>query len=84
MTPKEFNDWRIVPRILVFSAYLFTGYAWLLVVRWFMAYDFSAIESEAVALVIAGFPASILMVLTTSLGKLTDNYFRTGDARMPQ
>jgi hypothetical protein len=78
MTPKEFNDWRIFPRILMAAAYLFCGFGWFYVVAWFMTFDWSSIESELVAAAIAGAPSVFLSVLTTNVGKLTDNYFRTG------
>ena len=45
-----------------------------------MAYDFASLESEVVALAVVGFPAIILGVITTVLGSLTNNYFRTGKA----
>ena len=78
MTPKQFNDWRIVPRLLMGGAWLFTGYAWLLVFNWFVGVDWKAIDNEFIALALAGFPAIILGVLTTNVSTLTNNYFRTG------
>lgn len=78
MTPQQFNDWRIFPRFLMTLAYGFAGYGWLFVVRWMLGFDWNSIENEVVALALAGSPAIILGVLTTNVGKLTDNYFRTG------
>ena len=69
---------RVIPRILVIAYYLFFAWAWIFVVDWFVAYDWAAVTNQAVALALAGFPAAILGVLTGVLGKLTDNYFRTG------
>lgn len=72
------NAWRLIPRILILVYYLFSIHAWYFVVGWFMAYDFAAVENEIVALAVVGFPAVILGVITTVLGSLTNNYFRTG------
>jgi hypothetical protein len=69
---------RVIPRILVIFYYtFFAWFAWYLS-TWFMSYDFNSLENEAVALAIAGFPAAVLGVMTTVLGSLTNNYFRTG------
>lgn len=77
LTHHHVNDWRIIPRVLLVSAYIFTGYAWLLVFNWFTTVDWSEL-SEAASLAVAAFPAVILGTLTTNVGRLTDNYFRTG------
>ncbi len=74
------DAWRLIPRILILVYYVFSIWAWQFVVRWFMAYDFAALESEVVALAVVGFPAIILGVITTVLGSLTNNYFRTGSS----
>lgn len=72
------DAWRLIPRLLILTYYVFSIWAWWFVVDWFMAYDFTALESEVVALAVVGFPAIILGVITTVLGSLTNNYFRTG------
>jgi len=69
---------RIIPRILVSLYYIFFIKAWFYVVDWFMNYDWSTVENQAVALALAGFPAAILGVISVVLGQLTNNYFRTG------
>lgn len=69
---------RIIPRVLVIFYYLFFAKFSFYLTDWFMAYDFTAIENQAVALAIAGFPVGILGVMTGVLGTLTNNYFRTG------
>ena len=80
MNAERFNDWRIIPRVLLLVYYGFFAYAWVWVVQWFMDYDFTVIENEAVALALVAFPGAVLTVLTTVLGTLTNNYFRTGGA----
>ena len=77
------NAWRVIPRVLILVYYVFSIWAWWFVVDWFMAYDFAALESEVVALAVVGFPAIILGVITTVLGSLTNNYFRTGSSPPP-
>ena len=72
------DAFRIIPRLLVIGYYLFFAWFAVYLADWFMAYDFAALESEAVALAIAGFPAAVLGVMTGVLGSLTNNYFRTG------
>lgn len=77
---RRLDALRIIPRILVIFYYVFFAwFAWYLA-TWFMNYDFSVLENEAVALAIAGFPAAVLGVMTTVLGSLTNNYFRTGSS----
>ena len=69
---------RIIPRALVIFYYLFFAKFSFYLATWFMNYDFTTIENQAVALAIAGFPVGILGVMTGVLGTLTNNYFRTG------
>ncbi len=69
---------RIIPRALVIFYYLFFAKFSFYLTDWFMSYDFTTIENQAVALAIAGFPVGILGVMTGVLGTLTNNYFRTG------
>ncbi len=73
---------RIIPRFLVISYYLFFAKFSFYLAGWFMSYDFTTIDNQAVALAVAGFPVGILGVMTGVLGTLTNNYFRTG-ARDP-
>ena len=69
---------RIIPRFLVIFYYVaFFKFAYY-VTAWFMSYDFTTIDNQAVALAVAGFPVGILGVMTGVLGTLTNNYFRTG------
>ena len=77
------DAWRLIPRLLILTYYVFSIWAWWFVVTWFMAYDFASLESEVVALAVVGFPAVILGVITTVLGSLTNNYFRTGSSPTP-
>ena len=78
---EKMNAWRIMPRILMTVFYTFFILTFVWVTQWFMDYDFAKIENQAVALAIAGFPTAILAVLSGVLGKLTDNYFRTGGTK---
>lgn len=69
---------RIIPRFLVIFYYVaFFKFAYF-VTTWFMNFDWSSVENQAVALAVAGFPVGILGVMTGVLGTLTNNYFRTG------
>ena len=77
------DAWRLIPRVLILVYYVFSIWAWWFVVSWFMSYDFASLESEVVALAVVGFPAIILGVITTVLGSLTNNYFRTGGSSPP-
>ena len=72
------NDWRIIPRLLVVSGYIFYGYSFVWIVEWFMAFNWDGVTNEGVALALAALPAAILGVLGTVLGVVTNNYFRTG------
>jgi hypothetical protein len=69
---------RIIPRALVIFYYIFFAKFSFYLAAWFMAYDFTTIDNQAVALAVAGFPVGILGVMTGVLGTLTNNYFRTG------
>ena len=69
---------RIIPRALVIFYYLFFAKFSFYLADWFMGYDFTTIENQAVALAVAGFPVGILGVMTGVLGTLSNNYFRTG------
>jgi hypothetical protein len=80
---RRVDAWRVIPRLVLMVYYAFFIKAWFYVVVWFMAYDWTEITNEAVALALAGFPAAILGVITVVLGKLTDNYFRTGKSVDP-
>lgn len=78
---KRINDLRIVPRGLVIGYYILFAQFSFYLATWFMEYDFTSIENQAVALAIAGFPVGILGVMTGVLGQLTNNYFRTGNGK---
>ena len=69
---------RIIPRALVIVYYAFFMNFSFYLADWFMAYDWTTVENQAVALAVAGFPVGILGVMTGVLGTLTNNYFRTG------
>lgn len=78
MSPKAFNEWRIVPRILMLAYYAFFAMTFWEISSWVMAYDFNSLTSETIALAVVGFPTAILGVLSAVLSSLTNNYFRTG------
>ena len=69
---------RIIPRALVIVYYAFFMNFSFYLAEWFMAFDWTTVENQAVALAVAGFPVGILGVMTGVLGTLTNNYFRTG------
>jgi len=75
---ERLNALRLIPRGLIIGYYIFFANFSFYVADWFMAYDFETITDPTVALAIAGFPVGILGVMTTILGSLTNNYFRTG------
>ena len=72
------DAFRVIPRILVIVYYAFFIQFSFYLADWFMAYDWSQVQNQAVALAVAGFPVGILGVMTGVLGTLTNNYFRTG------
>lgn len=74
MTPEQFNAWRVMPRLLICSYYVFFAWQFVVITSWFMAYDFDTVSDGAVALAVAGFPAAILGVLSAVLSNLTSNY----------
>ena len=55
---------RIIPRSLVIFYYLFFAKFSFYLADWFMNYDFTTIDNQAVALAVAGFPVGILGVMT--------------------
>jgi hypothetical protein len=70
---------RVFPRAIMAGYYVFFAHAWYYVVDWFMGFDWSTIaDDEALALAVAGFPATILAVLTGVLSTLTKAYFASG------
>lgn len=75
---QRMNALRLIPRTLVVAYYVFFAKFSYYLADWFMAYDFNAITDGTVALAIAGFPATILGVMSGVLASLTNNYFRTG------
>ena len=81
MTPEQFNKWRVIPRILMFTYYGFFMYSFVWIAGWFMSYDFNSLTNDTVALSVVGFPVAILTVLSGVLTMLTKHYFDTGDAK---
>ncbi len=77
MTADDFNKWRIIPRFLMIAYYGFFAWAFWGIADWFMDFDFTTIESEAVALAVVAFPTAILGVLSGVLLGLTKHYFST-------
>lgn len=75
------DDLRIIPRVLIMSAYIFFGYAFMEIVFWFQNYDWSQVKEPMVALAIAGFPTAVLGVLLQVLKAITDTYMKTGHQR---
>lgn len=75
---KRMNALRIIPRLLMISYYAFFAKFSYFVAEWFMAYDFTTIDNQAVALAVVGFPTAILGVMSGVLASLTKNYFQTG------
>jgi hypothetical protein len=69
---------RIIPRLLVIGYGLFLGWFAFYLADWIMSFDWSSLESEAVALAIVAFPTGVLGVMAGVFGKMADNYFRTG------
>ena len=69
---------RVIPRLIMLVYYSFFIKAWFYVVNWFMAFDWSTVERESIALAIVGFPAVILGVLTGVLSTLTNGYWSGG------
>lgn len=66
---------RVIPRILVFSAYLGYGLLTYAAWEWFITFDWNSLENEAVALAIVLFPGAILSALAGVLGGITKAYF---------
>ena len=79
ITAQQFNQWRVIPRLLIISYYILFANSFVWVTQWFMDFDWTAVDNQAVALAIAGFPVGILGVMTGVLAHLTNNYFRTGN-----
>lgn len=75
---ERVDAWRLMPRALMIIMYCHFIQGWYFVVEWFMHYDWSQVDNEAVALAIAGFPAIILGVLTGVLANLTKGYWEGG------
>lgn len=74
------NEYRVVPRIILFSYYSFFMYAWFFIVQWFIGIDWNMLPKDAVigsvaAGAIAGFPAVILGILSKILKDLTVSYW---------
>ena len=78
---KLLNAYRVIPRVIIFTYYMFFMYAWVFIVKWFIAFDWSSLPSDAVigaaaAAAIAGFPAIILGILSKILKDLTISYWQ--------
>ena len=74
------NEYRVFPRIYVTSYLIFFTFAWVWVVRWFMAYDWALLPTDpivgaAAAAAVAGFPAIILGVLSKILAQMMLSYW---------
>ena len=77
MTPEQFDKWRVMPRILMSTYYLFYMFAFWRMATWAMDYDYAALQSDVLALAIVGFPTAILGALGMVLLGLTKHYFNT-------
>ena len=81
------NAYRVVPRIIIIVYFTFFIYAWVFVVKWFIAHDWNTLPSDPVvgsvaAAAIAGFPAIILGILTKVLKELVESYWgNPGDSK---
>lgn len=74
------NHYRIFPRSFVLFYLGFYAYAWLLVFRWFTAFDWNTLPKDQIvgsvaALAISGFPAIILATMGTILKELLVSYW---------
>jgi hypothetical protein len=71
------NELRLMPRFLTLACYVGYGILCYAAWNWFVAYDFNALENEAVALAVIGFPSVILSALAGVVGGITKAYFNT-------
>jgi len=71
---------RIIPRFLVIAYGVFVAWFAFYLADWIIGFDWSSLESEAVALAIVAFPTGVLGVMAGVFGRMADNYFRTGRA----
>jgi hypothetical protein len=83
---NRLNAFRVIPRIVLFSYYTFFMYAWIFIVRWFIAVDWNALPKDpivgaAAAAAIAGFPAIILGILSKILAQLTMSYWNGSSSK---
>lgn len=74
MTPERFNEWRIFPRLMITAYYGFFAGVFVWLSDWFMHFDWTGIDNQAVALAVAGFPAAVLGILSGVLANLTGKY----------
>ncbi len=77
---RLFDQYRVIPRVILIIYYAFFIHAWMFVVKWFIAFDWNALPQDQVvgsvsAAAVAGFPAVILGVLTKVLKELTQSYW---------
>lgn len=80
---KWINDHRVFPRLFVTSYLSFYAYAWLLVFRWFIDFDWNTLPNDQIvgsvaAAAIAGFPAIILTAMGKMLKELLTSYWNNG------
>ena len=68
---RLFNQWRVVPRILVLAASIYIGiYSWW-VTGWYMNLPEHTLE-------VSGFVGAVVTLLGAILKKLIDTYINTG------
>ena len=77
---KRVDALRIIPRFLVIAYGLFVAWFAFYLADWIIAYDFTALENEAVALAVIAFPTGVLGVMAGVFGRMFDNYCRTGSS----
>lgn len=80
------NEYRVIPRIILFGYYAFFMYAWFYVVEWFICIDWTVLPTDpivgaAAAGATAGFPAIILGILSKVLKELTESYWGGGSSQ---
>lgn len=80
---KWINEHRVFPRLFVSGYLAFYAYAWLLVFRWFIKFDWNTLPNDQIvgsvaAAAIAGFPAIILTAMGKMLKELLQSYWSNG------
>lgn len=74
------NEHRFFPRLFVTGYLAFYAYAWVLVFKWFTAFDWNALPTDqivgsAAVAAVAGFPAVILTAMGKMLKELLTSYW---------